>query len=59
MQNREHNYVADQLASRYPEEFPNDEALYQQARLVMNQVYVSVIVRDYIGGITGMQITFS
>jgi hypothetical protein len=32
--NREHNAIADELARLYPDQFPTDELLYQQARLI-------------------------
>lgn len=44
---REHNYVCDQLAEKYPQEFDTDEKLYQQARLIMGAVYINIILRQY------------
>mmetsp|Transcript_76304 Transcript_76304/g.210612 ORF Transcript_76304/g.210612 Transcript_76304/m.210612 type:complete len:634 (+) Transcript_76304:2-1903(+) len=44
---REHNYVCDELATRYPQEFDTDEKLYQQARLIMGGVYINIILRQY------------
>lgn len=44
---REHNVVCDELAKRYPEQFKDDEALYQQARLIMGGVYINIILRSY------------
>jgi len=44
---REHNYVAEQLAQRYPAQFAADEELYQQARLIMGGVYINIILRAY------------
>lgn len=50
---REHNHVCRQLAARYPGRFcsgspeENDEALYQQARLVMGGVFINIILRSY------------
>jgi len=44
---REHNYVCDQLANRYPDTFSTDELLYQQARLIMGGVFINIILRQY------------
>merc|ERR1712232_1398589 len=43
----EHNYVCDELAARYPNEFDTDEKLYQQARLIMGAVFINLILRTY------------
>mmetsp|Transcript_74298 Transcript_74298/g.187203 ORF Transcript_74298/g.187203 Transcript_74298/m.187203 type:complete len:654 (-) Transcript_74298:34-1995(-) len=47
MMMREHNYVCEQLKVRYPYQFTTDEALYQQARLIMGAVFINVILRQY------------
>eukprot|EP00929_Paragymnodinium_shiwhaense_P102684 TRINITY_DN658_c0_g1_i2.p1 TRINITY_DN658_c0_g1~~TRINITY_DN658_c0_g1_i2.p1 ORF type:complete len:639 (-),score=91.28 TRINITY_DN658_c0_g1_i2:498-2339(-) len=44
---KEHNFVCEQLANRYPAEFHTDEKLYQQARLIMGGVYINCILRQY------------
>lgn len=43
----EHNYVCDQLKLKYPYQFTTDEALYQQARLIMGGVFINIILRQY------------
>jgi len=48
---REHNYVATQLAERYPGRFSTDDELFYQARQIVIAVYHNVILRDYAGGI--------
>lgn len=45
--NREHNAIADELARLYPDQFPTDELLYQQARLITIGVYVNCTLRLY------------
>jgi hypothetical protein len=47
MLKREHNYVCDQIKERYPYQFTTDEALYQQARLIMGAVFINLILRQY------------
>lgn len=42
---REHNYVCDELAKRYPE-FDTDEKLYQQARIIIGGVTGGIIQRQ-------------
>eukprot|EP00929_Paragymnodinium_shiwhaense_P002420 TRINITY_DN10265_c0_g1_i3.p1 TRINITY_DN10265_c0_g1~~TRINITY_DN10265_c0_g1_i3.p1 ORF type:complete len:430 (-),score=76.44 TRINITY_DN10265_c0_g1_i3:482-1771(-) len=44
---KEHNFVCEQLAAKYPAVFDTDEKLYQQARLIMGGVYINCILRQY------------
>lgn len=41
---REHNYVCDKLAEKYPKKFQEDEIIFQQARLIITGVWASVIL---------------
>lgn len=43
----EHNYVCDQIKALYPYDFSTDEAIYQQARLIMGAVFINTILRQY------------
>jgi hypothetical protein len=45
--NREHNYICDELATRYPGKFTTDEELFQQARIILVGVYINTVVRIY------------
>ena len=44
---REHNFVCDELQRLYPNDFSDDDTLYQQARLIMGGVFISIILREY------------